>query len=278
MMQCNSSQPIKTETWQRVLWKKQPYPDNYIGPDFFRVTKKRLDVTTQQALLGCSAVTQEICSCLLLASVFCGLSSSTLQPTSVMVGTAVYALLDYLRNTPTGESVLRTAVLSVALCGVLCGGVVQSLTASVATDTVYACATMLLVLHVALHDYGHNIAIANETLSHNVGVFACVCLASRLGAGYWHVFSFTVAGIALFARHDTKQGSEVERPLRKAMEVAVVVTVSAVAVWAWVPTLLPLLLVSVTVVNFLLPLLFIRLQHHRQNIYGPWDEARIDGR
>lgn len=31
----------KGTAWQRVLWKKQHYPDNYIGPDFFRVTKKR---------------------------------------------------------------------------------------------------------------------------------------------------------------------------------------------------------------------------------------------
>ena len=57
-----------------------------------------------------------------------------------------------------GVSVLPVLVLSVALCGCLCG-VVQSLTASVATDTVYACTTLLLLLHVALHDYGSSVPV-----------------------------------------------------------------------------------------------------------------------
>lgn len=26
--------------WTRVLWKKQPFPDNYVGDSFLRVSKK----------------------------------------------------------------------------------------------------------------------------------------------------------------------------------------------------------------------------------------------
>ena len=47
------------EKWERVLWKKQNnLPDNYIGRDFFRVTKKRLVVSVWQCLQGCLPITR----------------------------------------------------------------------------------------------------------------------------------------------------------------------------------------------------------------------------
>ncbi|XP_018023541.1 uncharacterized protein LOC108679432 isoform X2 [Hyalella azteca] len=117
----------------------------------------------------------------------------------------------------------------------------------------------------------------NETLSHNVGVFACVCLASRL-TDYWAVFSFTVAGIAVFARPDREDNRHgcIESTAAAVAETLLLFSVTAVAVWVYVPVLLPLLLFSTALSNVVLPALFLRLQHHRQNIYGPWDEARID--
>lgn len=38
---CHQYIEIEEPKWERVLWKQQPYPDSYIGPDFFRVKKKR---------------------------------------------------------------------------------------------------------------------------------------------------------------------------------------------------------------------------------------------
>ncbi|KAF2361055.1 Phosphatidylinositol N-acetylglucosaminyltransferase subunit C [Trinorchestia longiramus] len=261
--------------WQRVLWKRQPYADDYIGPNFFRVTKKRLAVSPLEAFLGCRVVTHEICWCFVIVSAFHGLSGGVFQPWQVMVATAVFTVLYCCRSRP-GWNMVHMAVLCVCLCGCLCGGVVQSLTASVATDTIYACTSFLLVLHIVLHHYGHHIALVNETLSHNVGVFACVCLASRL-TDYWAVFAFTTAGIAVFARPAYKEDEQCCLQIR-VTETLLLLSASAAAVWVCVPLLLPLLLTSVALSNLLLPLLFLRLQHHRQNIYGPWDEARIEER
>ncbi|XP_018023540.1 phosphatidylinositol N-acetylglucosaminyltransferase subunit C isoform X1 [Hyalella azteca] len=262
--------------WERVLWKKQPYADNYIGPHFFRVTKKQRAVSSIEAFTGCRVVTHQIFWCLLVVSAFHGLSGGALLPWQLMAATAAHAAFTFCRSRP-GWTAVQMAVMCVCLCGCLCGGVVQSLTASISTDTIYACTTLLLVLHIVLHHYGHDIALVNETLSHNVGVFACVCLASRL-TDYWAVFSFTVAGIAVFARPDREDNRHgcIESTAAAVAETLLLFSVTAVAVWVYVPVLLPLLLFSTALSNVVLPALFLRLQHHRQNIYGPWDEARID--
>ena len=53
-------------------------------------------------------------------------------------------------------------------------------------------------LKIFIFPTGTGVSLANETLSHNVGVFACVCLASRLVV-YGSVAAFSLTGIALFS-------------------------------------------------------------------------------
>jgi len=252
--------------WRRVLYLRQPYPDNYVGPDFFRVTKKRLHVTRSEAIKGCLPVTREVCSCFLLLAAYLGLSSSLLPAPALLTAAALYTAL----ACPALARPFLGLAGSVALAAVACGclvSVVRSLTASVATDTVHACTAALLCLHVILHDYGANVALGNETLSQNVGVFACVCLASRLH-GYWPVFAFTVTGIALFARPaDTEQPSST-------IGSCALMAATCACVCVYAEELAPVYVCAVSVCGLGMPLAYTAMQHHRQNIYGPWDEAR----
>jgi len=260
-------QPTSKPPWRRVLYLRQPYPDNYVGPDFFRVTKKRLHVTPVEAVRGCLPVVREVCSCFLLLSAYLGLSSALLPPPALLAASALHTALAL----PTSLRPALGLAGSAALAGVAVGclvSVVRSLTASVATDTVHACSAALLCLHVLLHDYGAHVALGNETLSQNVGVFAGVCLASRL-RGYWPVLAFTLAAIALFARPRVEQSSDPARTCA-----LVCVTCACVCVYA--RELAGVYVCGVVVCGAAMPLAYTAMQHHRQNIYGPWDEALPD--
>lgn len=266
--------------WSRVLWKKQPYPDNYVGDSFLRVSKKRREVTYGQAFYSATAVTQEICSCLILVAVFCGLSEGHMKAAGVLTFTAVLGVTGYfitrsqLRSSARDDIKLVCFYVALISCA---SPVVKSLTGSVATDTINACTTALLLLRIVHQDYGALVAIVNPTVSHNLGVFASVCLASRLGSDR-DVFALMTLAVALFALFPgfrkycrTKLGTTLDL-----FFTIVVVTVTAASLWLYAVHLMPLLAFALVTCNGIIPALFVALQRHKQNIYGPWDEAQIE--
>ncbi|XP_076056763.1 phosphatidylinositol glycan anchor biosynthesis class C [Oratosquilla oratoria] len=273
---------MEEDCWERVLWKKQKFPDNYVGESFLRVRKKRLEVTYSQAIFHATVVSQEICSCLGLVAVFFALAQGRVTSTVVLSVTGALILLGYLithSNTALPRSVKSDAKVVCFYCILIaCASpIVKTLTASVATDTINACTTALLVLRLIHQDYGVSVAIVNPTIAHNLGMFAAVCLASRLHQDK-DVFTLITVAVALFALYPGFR-SHVQRKYSDTVVVVLTLVVfltTLVSLWLYAEGLAGLLLVSVGLCNGLVPVLFVYLQDHKQNIYGPWDEAQIE--
>ncbi|KAK8391211.1 hypothetical protein O3P69_017106 [Scylla paramamosain] len=157
--------------------------------------------------------------------------------------------------------------------------IIKSLTGSVATDSINASTTFLLLLRLAVHDYGTEVAIVNPTVSHNVGLFASVCLASRLESDL-DVFTLMTVAVTFFTLFPSfRRYFQNQLGYRWSMVVTLVVAVITVSgILLYAPHLLLLFLIALFVCNFLIPLLYVSLQGYKQNIYGPWDEAQIEGR
>ncbi|KAG7154892.1 phosphatidylinositol N-acetylglucosaminyltransferase subunit C-like [Homarus americanus] len=268
--------------WRRVLWKKQPFPDNHVGDSFLRVSKKRRELLFSETLYGATAVTQEICSCLGLVVVFFGISERNVNAAGVLALTASLGIIGYILTraqlASSAKDDVKVACFYVVL--IACASpVVKSLTGSVATDSINACTTFLLILRLVVHDYGTTVAIVNPTVSHNVGVFASVCLASRLDSDL-DVFTLMTVAVALFALFPSfRRYCRVQ--LGRCWDlittvVVVVCTTSGILLFA--PHLLLIFFLALFLCNFFIPALFIHLQSHKQNIYGPWDEAQIEDR
>lgn len=269
--------------WCRVLWKKQhSIPDNYVGSSFLRVSKKRKEVSITDALYGATAVTQEICSCSGLVAIFFGLSEGNIKASSLLVLTSVVGVVGYfiscshLAASVKGDAKLVCFYFVLISCAT---PMVKSLTGSVATDTINACTTALLLLRIVHQDYGVSVAIVNPTVSHNLGVFASVCLASRLGKDQ-DVFTLITVAVSLFALFPVfRRYCRVQ--LSMALDLVFtssVIAITTLGLFLYASHLLHIFIAFIVICNIVIPSLYVHLQHHKQNIYGPWDEALIEDR
>ncbi|KAK3858741.1 hypothetical protein Pcinc_035097 [Petrolisthes cinctipes] len=273
---------MEKQEWKRVLWKRQPFLDNYVGDSFLRVSKKCKKVSLSAALYGATAVTPEICSCLGLVVIFYGMSDGKMDSSVVLTLTAAVGIIGYLITRDHLAASIRNDAKVVCFYVVLIAcvsPVIKSLTGSVATDSINACTTFLLLLRLVVHDYGTQVAIVNPTVSHNVGLFASVCLASRLDSDL-DVFTLMTVAVALFALLPTfrrRCRSGLGRGWNLVLTV-LVVGVTGSGIIQYTPHLLLVLVVALFLCNCLMPTLYICCQGHKQNIYGPWDEAQIEDR
>lgn len=64
----------KSRPWKKVLYEKQPYPDNYNDPGIFlRDLKKNLhlkEVSFSEAFLGANYLLQEFCTVVLFVNIY----------------------------------------------------------------------------------------------------------------------------------------------------------------------------------------------------------------
>lgn len=254
--------------WGRVLWKKQPFPDNYVGDSFLRVSKKRKELSLCEACHGALSVTQEICSCLGLVVIFFGISEGHLNSASVLTLTAAMGVAGYLMTrtklTTSVRDDFKVACFYVVLIACV-SPIIKSLTGSVATDSINASTTFLLLLRLAVHDYGTEVAIVNPTVSHNVGLFASVCLASRLENDL-DVFTLMTVAVTLFTLFPSfRRYLQNQLGQRWSLVLTVVVVaVTASGILLFAPHLLLLFLIALFICNLFVPTLYVILQGYKQ--------------
>lgn len=78
--------------------------------------------------------------------------------------------------------------------------ILNSLTESISSDTIYAATTFMLFLNLIFHEYDSpKLPMVSKTLSFNAALFASVCLASRFNTSTLHTFSLITLAFILFA-------------------------------------------------------------------------------
>lgn len=151
--------------------------------------------------------------------------------------------------------------------------VLKTLTESVSTDTVYAMSALMLLAHLVSFPYAQ--PSPPGSLSLNAALFASVCLASRL-PGALHTFAMLSCALLVFALWpcllQTLRENAPGHFTGVCMGVCIGGIVGLGSQTLGGAVLLTLALASVTL---LCPFLLVRLQRHKDNIHGPWDEAEI---
>lgn len=151
--------------------------------------------------------------------------------------------------------------------------VFKTLTESVSTDTVYAMSAVMLLAHLVSFPYAQ--PSPPGSLSLNAALFASVCLASRL-PGTLHTFAMLSCALLVFALWPCLLQRLRENAPRQFTCVCAGVCIAGVGgLGSQSPGGAVLLALALACVTFLCPLLLVRLQRHKDNIHGPWDEAEI---
>ncbi|NXA34136.1 PIGC acetylglucosaminyltransferase, partial [Eudromia elegans] len=272
--------------WQKVLYERQPFPDNYVDQRFLAELRKNVRARRYQyraVVFASGAVAQQLCSVCVFVVAWWYLDAGLLSPHGLFGAGLLASLLGYglfhavgagQRRARTCWADLKSTVVFVAFTYGF-SPVLKTLTESISTDTIYAMSAFMLLGHLIFFDYGANAAIVSSTLSLNMAIFASVCLASRLPRAL-HAFVMVTFAMQIFALWPMLQKQLKARTPRCYVALTVLFALAALAGLASVSSvgavLFALLLLCI---SCLCPYCLIRLQLFKDNIHGPWDEAEI---
>ncbi|XP_059924026.1 phosphatidylinositol N-acetylglucosaminyltransferase subunit C [Gadus macrocephalus] len=273
--------------WRKVLWERQPFPDNYVDERFLEELRRNEGIRQYRywAVVKEAVLVGQQLSCVAIFITFWLymeqglLSPEVLLWTSLIVGVLGYGLHNALRPQLGTDREPRTHLADLQSAAIFLSftfgfsPVLKTLTESVSTDTVYAMSALMLLAHLVSFPYAH--PSPTGSLSLNAALFASVCLASRL-PGALHTFAMLSCALLMFALWPCLLQSIRDHAIGPSAWLCVAVCLGGVgglgSRWLGGAVLLALALVSVIL---LCPLLLVKLQRHKDNIQGPWDEAEI---
>lgn len=279
----------KEVKWQKVLYERQPFPDNYVDQRFLEELRKNIYARKYQywaVVFESSVVVQQLCSVCVFVVIWWYMDEGLLAPqwlfgtglASSLLGYILFDLIDggdgRKKSGRTRWADLKSTLVFITFTYGF-SPVLKTLTESVSTDTIYAMSVFMLLGHLIFFDYGANAAIVSSTLSLNMAIFASVCLASRLPRSL-HAFIMVTFAIQIFALWPMLQKKLKAYTPRSYVGVTLLFAFSAfgglLSISGVGAILFALLLISI---SCLCPYYLIRLQLFKENIHGPWDEAEI---
>ncbi|KAF6766946.1 Phosphatidylinositol N-acetylglucosaminyltransferase subunit C [Kalmanozyma brasiliensis GHG001] len=280
--------------FEKVLWRKQPFADNFVPPSFLSDLRTNSQVVLPsfaELVVASLRISTRFLSVILFALLFVHLHLSTLDSEVLLLLTLLaFLLLSGLPSFSTFASVDRRtrrkrAVSSIltktimALVLLAVSPVLRTLTESTTSDSIWALSVMLFTLHLVLADYSaaKGGGKLSSTLSFNAAISASVVLASRLKTDS-ESFTLLALAVLLFAPTTWQgEGNGWGEGVRCAtMYVLTMVTGLLFAMtgqggWVWVVG--AWVNVAVLFVSLVCPWWITRAQRWKMEIKGPWDPA-----
>lgn len=294
-------------SWKKVLYQKRDEPDNYVPPEFFLAAieknKNLHRYTLAECVRGACQVSLQVSSVLLfwlayhfmlpsddsrrrnggggapvwspealfssdyLVQVAAGNGSSSLIAGACLtLAVAVSAAASF---TQAGQTVLVFVGFGLGLAPVL-----HRLTESISTDTIHSTAASMLLLHLVFHNYGLRSSVVSDALSFNAGIFAGVCLASRLPSG-WHAFYLLSLAAAAFVLFPVARRWLTECHLMVNLAATLAASSTALGCSLYLDMYLvgAITVAASLAITLAFPALFVHWQSYKDTIHGPWDEA-----
>ncbi|XP_029110423.1 phosphatidylinositol N-acetylglucosaminyltransferase subunit C-like isoform X1 [Scleropages formosus] len=278
------SEAAPATPWRKVLYERQPFPDNYVDSRFLEELRRNVGVRRYRycaVAREAGLVAQQVSCVAAVLTLWSYMAQGRLSPFMLLGASLLCALLGYVLyealGGPRGSERTRWADLqSAAIFLAFTFGfspILKTLTESVSTDTVYAMSAVMLLAHLVSFPYAQ--PSPPGSLSLNAALFGSVCLASRL-PGALHAFAMLTCALLVFALWPCLLHRLRNRAPWTFPWAAVLLSLAAVTGLATLSLGGALLLVlALLALTLLCPLLLLRLQRHKDNIHGPWDEAEI---
>eukprot|EP00906_Rhabdomonas_costata_P034552 RCo048613 len=288
MTEGTGSTPSPRPPWEKVLYRRQPYEDNYVDKKrFLEQMRENANVEVFEywsCVRETAVITQQLCLVIVFGVLFKHLYDGTLSLRFLVgldallaaVAAGAWPLLDPTLTAESAGNAARSAVAFLVLL-LLFSPVMHTLTSSYSSDTIWALSSTLLVLHVVFTDFQYINGCTdthNGAVSINAATFSAVLLASRLPSPT-HTFALVALAIVLFGllpvlRHDLKRFS-----MEGYVSLTWLLFGTGVASLAHVHAALAVGFSAVILsTTFLLPRVLIGRQlSQKRQIHGPWDEA-----
>ncbi|XP_065161933.1 phosphatidylinositol N-acetylglucosaminyltransferase subunit C [Atheta coriaria] len=271
---------MATKPWRKILYEDQGYPDNYTDKLFLwnlKRAEKYKPTTLIDAIKGSLHLTEELCTVTLFILIYMFIYNEWLPNDTIFHSMNTLTILIFLVHRFSDKRDLRIKIgndvrtlLIFFVFGQLFSPLLHTLTDTISTNTIYTMSTMMMLIHLIFFDYGVPIALVSNSFSLSAAVFASICLASRLASPKDAFILITIA-IEMFVLFPL---------LRKKFQQTIIMSVLLIVINYGVLLHVSLLLTIeftclIIFINLICPMLYIRYQHFKDNIYGPWDEAIV---
>lgn len=262
--------------WKKLLYLKQPFPDNYTDESFLDQLKRNTTVAkySRRKVLHDFSLIAFYASLLLLVNMnFTGIYNHRWHAQSPTVVASFFLAVGFALLPTETEQIKLYFVISLLL--LVLSPVLRSLTELTSLDSIWALLTILSCINVACHDYALDTSSYSAILLTNLSFFNGIVLASRLPLSM-SVFCFLV-----FCTEVSILVPLFDYRLRRKLELAHFVLVAGV--WTLVSwqvhviyggVFVALYWLGLVFVLVCLPLYFLFLQRYKNELQGPWDIAK----
>ncbi|KFD69367.1 hypothetical protein M514_10308, partial [Trichuris suis] len=297
--------------WKRILYAKQPFPDNYCGPEFMHFLRKNgnqrhLQQTPRlyfaltnvasifveniklwsfrEALVGSCYLMQHVSSVLLFVILFsCNYYGWISWQLVLLINSICFAIgyPFYLWLVSSNDGLphhikpiyhLKTGLMYAGYTYAL-SPVCQTLTATVSTDSIIATASLMFLVSLVFYNYGCNVYVVSKALSLNAAMFATICLISRLPSSN-EAFVMLINFIAIFVLWPIVRQKFQECFPRSIIPCTILLAISVVVALAqWSYVMATVYVIVHLIVSLGCTWLFIAMQPLKRTLHGPWDEA-----
>ncbi|ODV90768.1 hypothetical protein CANCADRAFT_17602, partial [Tortispora caseinolytica NRRL Y-17796] len=266
----NSSQP-----WRKLLWVKQPYPDNYVDWSFLsrlernshvkRYNFSTLSIAATALIVHCSTV-------LTFVGAFWCIYNNILTASSVAAVSSISILACLMLVSDVNEVLSFRSAITMVITILALSPILKSLSQSTSSDSIWSITGWLLLANICLNDYGAPSNI-RSSLATNIAFSAAIVLASRLGSSL-SVFCFILFSLELFGLIPliSKTFSKTSYWIEYVLTFWLISTAFAYTMGGQLLVLF-WMLISFTA-TVIAPLWLIRLQKYKNQINGPWDPAK----
>ncbi|CUM65351.1 uncharacterized protein PRCAT00002986001 [Priceomyces carsonii] len=290
--------------WRKLLYSRQPFPDNYTDVSFLSQLKRNTTVTKYsywKLVNDFSLIVVHMSNLLLVILIFIGIYAkqwNALLPTMISsICTIVgFVILHFIRkhnpsktssstelnsfnpyqslnNNLNVKPFLRIIVILLVLSPVL-----KSLTRSTSSDSIWALSFMLYLANTLFHDYAMDVSIENyrPILSTNISLSNSIVLASRFSSNV-EVFSFILFAIQVnillplfdFSMRKHSSNAYYHRILCASLQLVVYWLINTL----WGGKIVFFWIVFQGTLSFVIPKYFLFLQRYKNELQGPWDIA-----
>jgi len=277
--------------WLKLLYIQQDYPDNYVDETFLEELQRNVNVHTYKywnLVRESTVISQHFTSVIIFVGIFIHLYNHNITENTLLISSSSILILLFLIWTMKMKDIdprfivnklgmIKTGILIFAI---LLGfsPILKTLTDKTSSDTIYALTVIFFIGNLFLHDYSGKITKNirfPDSLSINLAIFASVLLASRFESNksVFGLLAFAVEWFALlpFFLRFVKKVSVVYDLISTAlfiiMAIVLFIPISKVVIVTFC--------CAVFFVNFICPIWLISVQKYKNQINGPWDEAKM---
>uniref|UniRef100_A0A0R3RRK9 Phosphatidylinositol N-acetylglucosaminyltransferase subunit C n=1 Tax=Elaeophora elaphi TaxID=1147741 RepID=A0A0R3RRK9_9BILA len=276
-----SEQQVKGKKWRKILYKRQPFEDEYSGGSEFlkelRTNMTVVEYSFVEAVCGASLVMLHSNAIIFYYLVFDSIKNSSIssgQHFSLIFAIALVLYTVYLYMIRPRNLLEHFYTLITLLCfGYVLTPVVRTLTDTISTDTIYAMSFILFLMSFVFHDYAMVAPLVSTILSVNLSLAASVCLVSRVSSNE-SAFGLLALSMLLFS-YWPQMRNILYRKWSKSPLILIVFSSPLLfsALHQLSRALSILYILVLTLVLLICPSILMIMQPWKSTKHGPWDEA-----